>query len=386
MLVTMTLFVIIFLLLIAVPDVYIWWMFVRGSDIGVLGLVWWLPAVLALTAAVAWMAGFYADWLMKGFFVILLCLSLPKLLFMLFSLAGVSVGHWLPTLSSALHIVGLTLAVVLCGCCIYGFTGGLKRLEVRNVAISSPRLPAEFDGYRIVHISDLHVGTFGRNSEFLGRLVERVNSLNPDAIVFTGDLVNSSPDELAPHLDNLSRLRAADGVWSVLGNHDYCEYAHYDTPDGAARNRARVIELERRMGWNILLNEHGTIRRGDAVIAIAGVENDGRPPFPSRGDLDRAKRGLADSIFTVLLSHDPTHWRREVLPEGAADVTLSGHTHAMQFEIFGFSPSSWGYDEWGGLYREGGQWLHVSKGAGGTAPFRFGAWPEITVVQLGIGE
>ena len=379
----MMLFVIIFLLLIIVPDIYIWWMFIRLTGIAALSFLWWLPSAAALIAAAAWTAGAHSDWLLKCFFVILLCLALPKLLFMLFSLAGWSVGHWLPALSKGLHIAGLCLAAVLCGCCIYGFTGGLKRLEIRETKVLSPRLPAGFDGYRIVHISDLHAGTFGSDTTFIHRLTERVNSLKPDLVVFTGDIVNSSPEELMPHLGNLSRLDARDGVWSVLGNHDYCEYARYDTPDGAARSRARVIELERRMGWNLLLNDHGTIRRGDAEIAIVGVENDGRPPFPSRGDLHRAKAGLPDSIFTVLLSHDPSHWRREVLPTEAADLTLSGHTHAMQFELFGLSPSALTYPEWGGLYREGDRSLYVSKGAGGTAPFRFGAWPEITVIELG---
>ena len=378
----MALFVIIFLLLLAVPDAYIWWFFVRESANPLLNVLWWLPAALALAAAAAWMCGFYSEWLMKGFFAILLCLALPKLLFMLFSLAGIAAGHWSATLSAIIHIIGAAAAAALCGCCIYGFAAGTRRLEVRRADITFANLPAAFDGYRIVHISDLHVGTVSPQSTFLKKLVTQVNQLDADAILFTGDLVNSSPDELAHHLDILAGLKARDGVWSVLGNHDYCMYARYDSPDGAARSLQRLISLQRRMGWQLLLNECAAVERDGQQIAIVGVENDGRPPFPSRGDLKKALSGVADTTFTILLSHDPSHWRREVLPAAAADLTLSGHTHAMQFEIFGLSPSALSYPEWGGLYREGNRVLHVSKGAGGTAPFRFGAWPEVTVITL----
>lgn len=382
----MALFVIIFLLIVIVPDIYIWWMFIRLSGATLLNLLWWLPTIIALASATAWSAGAHNEWLLKTFFVIMLCVGLPKLLFMALSLPGIAVQHWLPALSTAIHLAAIALAVALCGCCIYGFTRGTKRLEIRHETLCFDNLPASFDGYRIIHISDLHVGTFGHDTTFLARLTERINQLSPDAVLFTGDLVNSSPDELTPHIGVLSQIKAHDGIWSVLGNHDYCEYARYDTRDGAARNRARVAEIQRHMGWRLLLNEHETITRNGEVIAVAGVENDGRPPFPSRGNLAQAKAGIADSVFTVLLSHDPTYWRREIVPHRAADLTLSGHTHAMQFELFGLSPSALTYSEWGGLYREGRQVLYVSKGTGGTAPFRFGAWPEITVITLGIAR
>ena len=374
-------FILIFTLLLLIPDGYIWWVFVRPAGT-VANILWWLPAAIITCTAVAWLAGFYADWLMKLFFVILLCVATPKLVFMVFSLAGSGLGQWLPSVCVPLHWTGAVMAVAMSCCCIYGFTYGVRRLEIREAVVESPRLPEAFDGYRIVHISDLHVGTFGNDTSFLERLVASVNEQHADAVFFTGDLVNSSPEELLPDIEVLASLSARDGVWSVLGNHDYCTYAHYDTADGAARSCAKVVATERAMGWHILLNEHATVERDGAEIVIAGVENDGRPPYPSRGDLARAKRGVADTLFTVLLSHDPTHWRRKVLPSAAADVTFSGHTHAMQFEVFGFSPSSWSYPEWGGLYREGDRTLCVSKGAGGTAPFRLGAWPEITVVTL----
>ena len=206
--------------------------------------------------------------------------------------------------------------------------------------------------------------------------------MRPDLIVFTGDLVNSAPSELDPFGEVLSRLEAPDGVFSVLGNHDYCEYNRYETSDGAARNLALLKQRERQFGWRLLLNEHRLIRRDRACIALVGVENDSRPPFPSRGDLKRAMDGLPEGMFKVLLSHDPTHWRREVLPTTDIQLTLSGHTHAMQLKIGGFSPSAWSYPEWGGLYREGERILLVSLGVGGTVPFRLGAWPEINAITL----
>ena len=378
----MTMFMMLFLLILAVPDIYVWSLYVRPSGSLLAKAVWWLPAIAAFAAAGAWFAGFYADWLMRCFFVILLCFALPKLLFMLFSLVGLGAGRWLPSAHKWCDIAGAVAGVAMCCCSIYGLTAGLRRLEVREVEVEFGNLPAAFDGYRIVHLSDLHTGTFGDDTSFLEQLVERVNGLQADAVVFTGDLVNVSPAELGPHAAVLSGLRARDGVWSVLGNHDYCHYARYDTPDGAAAACAQVVDTERAMGWRVLMNECAMIERGDGRIAIVGVENTGRPPFPSRGDLTKAVAGLEEDVFRILLTHDPFHWRYEVLPREAAELTLSGHTHAMQFEVLGFSPSSWSYPEWGGLYREGRRMLYVSKGVGGTAPFRFGAWPEIIVLTL----
>ena len=136
------------------------------------------------------------------------------------------------------------------------------------------------------------------------------------------------------------------------------------------------------MGWDLLLNENRVIRRGDDSIAIVGVENDGTPPFPSYADMNKALENLQDETYKVLLSHDPTHWRREILPQSNIDLTLSGHTHAMQLRLAGFSPSMWAYPEWGGTYYDGERALHVNTGTGSNVAFRLGAWPEITVVTL----
>lgn len=378
----MSLFVLIFLLLLIVPDIYIWWAFVRPVESLWANIVWWLPTAAALVAVTIWLNGFYAEWMVRFFFVVLVAVALPKFLFMLFALTGSAAGVWIPAARRVLCAAGVAAAAVTVVCAVYGLTRGINRLEVREAEVWSPRLPDEFDGYRIVHVSDIHTGTFGRSDAFLRRLTESVNALAADAVMFTGDIVNTSPAELELHTGVLSQLASRDGVWAVLGNHDLCRYARYDTADGADEACRRVVEAERAMGWRVLLDEHGEIVRGDARIAVAGVENVSEPPFPSRGDLRRAVAGIADNTYTILLSHDPWHWRAEVLPETDVDLTLSGHTHAMQFELFGWSPSSWSYPEWGGVYREGDRTLCVSKGAGGTAPFRFGAWPEITLIVL----
>lgn len=371
--------IIFFILLIIIPDIWLWRRYIRNTSSAVLKIVWWLPSLFSLVFLCLWFAGFFSNLLIKIFFSIVLALAFPKGIFMLFSLAGLCAGR---RVRRALNIAGAALAAVVCLCALYGLTFGTRRLEVREVTLTFANLPEAFDGYRIVHISDLHVGTFGGDNAYLERLVERVNALDADAILFTGDIINTKPSELPPHAAVLSRLEARDGVWSVLGNHDYCEYARYETEEETAAARMQVIGTERQMGWRLLLNENGMVERDGERIAIIGVENTSRPPYPSYGDLKKARNGIPEDMFTVLMTHDPTHWRREVLPGKGADLTLSGHTHAMQFEVLGFSPSSWTYAEWGGVYREGGVMLNVSKGAGGTIPFRFGAWPEVTVLTL----
>lgn len=380
----MTFFLIFFLLVLILPDLYIWGTFVRG----VVGTGWavayWAPTVLAFLALGCWLGGVWPEGSVRLFFGLLMCISAPKAVFAFCSLAGRGVGVVVPAAVRIGTVLGIIAAVGVCGMFYYGFSRGWKRLTVQETTLCSDRLPAAFDGYRIVHLSDLHVGTYGNNTAYLARLVERVNALRPDMIVFTGDLVNASPEELDPFGETLARLRAPDGVYAVLGNHDYCVYMRYDSPDGAARNTLELIRREREvLGWDLLLNEHRIVRRGEDSLAVVGVENDGKSPFVSRGDLSRALHGLPDGVFTILLSHDPSHWRREVLPASDIPVTLSGHTHAMQLRLGGFSPARWAYSEWGGLYRDStGRQLYVSEGVGGSVPFRLGAWPAIDLLML----
>jgi predicted MPP superfamily phosphohydrolase len=266
---------------------------------------------------------------------------------------------------------------------LYGFIWGWKRLEIRTEHVQIKNLPAKFEGYRIVQISDLHLGTFGTDTTYIQRMVSEVNALQPDLIVFTGDLVNTSPDELMPFKNALSRLCATDGVLSIMGNHDYTTYhPDKDSLSRITRIRRLVHDVED-MKWEWLQNASHVVRRGADSLFVVGVENIGRPPFPGKGDLKKAMKEVRNDAPIILLSHDPTHWRREVLPHYPnIGLTLSGHTHAMQFKVAGFSPSQWIYDEWGGHYHEGEQHLIVSTGTGSNIPFRFGAWPEVVMIEL----
>lgn len=309
-------------------------------------------------------------------------LVVPKALFSLFSCMGLAACRLFRTRLNWGNLAGLLLAATAVFITVYGSTVGFRQLEVRHVEYCSEDVPPAFDGYRILHFSDAHVGSYtGRDVRILEEAVRRMNGIDADAIAFTGDLQNMHPREIYPVAEILGRLRAKDGVFSVLGNHDYADYVKADAAEKRANEHA-TMACERRMGWQLLMNDNRVIRRGNDSIVIAGMENDGRPPFPARGDIAKTLTGVGDSAFVVMLQHDPTSWRRTILPRSGAQLTLSGHTHAMQFSIFGWSPASLVYDEWGGMYSEGGRSLNVSVGLGGFIPFRFGATGEVVVVTL----
>ncbi len=366
------------------PDVYLWLNFVRGC-----GLQWsllhWLPLAALLVVMALAATGHMQDTAFRLIILITVCVIVPKLLFTVISLIGRLAGLVAPVVVGIADVVAAVVALLVLACSVYGAVSGWKRLVVNSLEARQVDVPNSFNGYRIVHLSDLHLGTYASSPESVSEIVKRVNALEADLVVFTGDIVNGHPDELEPFASVLSQIKARDGVLSILGNHDYCMYHRYEAPDNQAEAVRRLISIERGMGWRLLLNEHVIIHRDNDSIAVAGVENVSRPPFPNRGNLKRALRGT-DGLFTIVLTHDPTHWRSDVLPESKAQLTLSGHTHAMQLRIGGFSPSMWFYKEWGGLYNEAGRLLNVSTGTGGNVPFRFGAWPEIDVITLGHGS
>lgn len=279
--------------------------------------------------------------------------------------------------------VGVALAVWLMLCALYGEFVGYERLEVRRVEFASRDLPEAFDGYRIVQFSDAHIGTMtGKRKWLLARAVDSILAQKADMIVFTGDLQNIYPDELVEHLPQLRRLRARDGVYSVLGNHDY---ATYQTCDSMMKegNCAKTQALERQAGWTLLMNEHHTVCRGGDSIVVAGMENWGRlERMPRKGDVRQTLDGVDSSAFVVMLQHDPTAWRERILPECGAQLTLSGHTHGGQACVLGFSPVALTYRDWQGWSHEGGRALYVSTGLGALIPFRLGVPGEIVVITL----
>lgn len=265
----------------------------------------------------------------------------------------------------------------------WGTFVGFNKLEVNHQTYVSEKVPEAFDGYRIVLFSDAHVGSYQKhNSWLLQRAVDSINAQKPDIILFVGDLQNIQPTELYPHIDVLEKLKAKDGVYSVLGNHDYAEYVGLDEAMKVANCR-ETVSLERQMGWNVLLNEHGTIEHGKDHMILAGMENDGDGKrFPQKGDVDKTLENVTSDDFILMMEHDPSAWRRKIVTDGRAQLTLSGHTHKMQFSVFGWCPLSLTGKEYNGWYKEGDQQLFVTAGLGGLIPFRFGATGEIVVLTL----
>lgn len=363
------------------PDFYIYSTFLNQCSLAV-RLLWWLPLAFMICLILSQAFGIGYSFPLRAFFLMLTCVVLPKFLFAVVSALGKLLGAFSPTAFTVGNVVAALVAVLSLGCFLYGAVWGWKRISLTDKTIAFEQLPPSFDGYKIVQLSDLHVGTYGTDATYFKKMVDMVNAQQPDLVVFTGDIVNSDPKELDPFMHVFSELRAKDGVLSVIGNHDYCTYAVGTKPADHVRMLQDIIDRETGFGWKVLLNENRIIKRGNDSIAIVGVENVGRPPFPSKGDLKKAQEGLNDGVFKVLLSHDPTHWRRETLPDTEIPLQLSGHTHAMQFKVFGWSPSSLTYTEWGGLYESDGQKLFISTGGGGNVPFRFGAWPEVAVLTL----
>ncbi len=328
-----------------------------------------------------------------GLFVfIFLLITVPKMLFTIADCIGIAIARWKPSVRRYLRIFAMTLSlcaiIILC----YGFFKGRSRFMVHQQVFYFSNLPEEFDGYRIALFSDIHLGTFNDGHEKdVETIVNLINNQQCDVILFAGDLVNYETKEALPYESTLGTLKAHDGVYAILGNHDYSNYIRQ--PE-AERNRdlKALHQLESKLNWKILMNANHVIRRGNDSIAIIGSENQGLPPWPTRGDLKAASKGLQDvystdstlaHTFSVLLTHDPTHWRRNVLPETNIDLTLSGHTHGGQFKIFGWSPVAHRYSEWSGAYSEGSQIICVSDGIGTIFfPFRFGAWPEVNVITL----
>lgn len=381
---------IVYIILLVLPDTYIYMRYVRHwtSNLCV-RLAYFVPTLL-LASFMAFLIG--ANDMrpeiqpVLGWFVYLFVLvTIPKALFALFD----GILGLLPARKRRWgHIASMSVALFAVLLLTYGFFIGRDRFVVHHQTFYFHDLPKSFDGYRIVQFSDMHIGTLRDGHEGdADAIVRLVNNQRCDAVCFVGDLVNHQSRELDGFKSALKRLSAPDGVFAVMGNHDYSMYMKY--PDESMR-KADVQELQRRIrsyGWTLLLNDHRVIRRGGDSIVVAGVENDGRPPFPSLGDLPKAMKGVQKGAFTVLMSHDPTHWRRKVIPETDIQLTLSGHTHAGQFKVFGWSPVALIYGEWSGAYCEGSQILNVSDGVGAVMfPFRFGAWPEINVVTLRVAE
>ena len=362
-----------FIVLMALPDWYIYRHYIRHWKNKWMRLSYWIPSVSLLVAMGYIFGGFAPESSLSAlgvFLVVFLCINVPKSLFSIL----------MPLVKKT--AIGLGIALLAMAYLIFGATEGKRYFQVKETTIESKDVPQGFDGYRIVQLSDMHVGSWNGNTQAMEKAVSIINDLQPDLIVFTGDLVNNLASELDNFIPVFSKLKAKDGIYSVLGNHDYSTYIHWENPEDQKEELVRLKQKQAEMGWTMLNNRHVKLYNQNDSIALIGVENSGRPPFPDYAKLSEAMQGT-EGMFQILLSHDPTHWRREVLPQTDIELMLAGHTHAMQTKIFGFTPAQFIYEENDGLYQEGEQMLYVNIGLGHLLyPMRLGAWPEITLLTL----
>ena len=360
-------YIVVMSVLAFLPDFWLWHIGVSEWPL-LLAILWWVPSLLLVLAEVGLQMGFFHKLSVRVLFTTILFSAFPKVVFILFD----AFLPWFFALIPAWGVMGWFA---------FGFIEGWKRLELKHITFTSPDLPPYFDGYRLVQITDFHLGSFPPSNDFVQKVVDATNNEEPDMILFTGDLVNNQASEVEPYLDTLGQLHASDGIYSIWGNHDYCEYGNNHSIGALKRNRRMLYGYQESLGWHQLMNEHHVVSHGMASIAVIGVENPGQPPFTNRSNLKKAMKGLNPDMFKILLSHDPHHWRREVVGK-KIQLTLAGHTHAGQLKIGKWTPARMAFKEWGGAYRIGEQMLYVSSGIGGSFPFRLGAWPELTVITL----
>lgn len=289
--------------------------------------------------------------------------------------------------SEFLSKLALVTAAIPAGTLIYGVVANAYNYQFKKVSIKFPNLPEAFNGFKIIQLSDIHSGSFTK-TEPIEKVIEKINKLNADVIMFTGDLVNNTSDEMDAYMHVFDKLKARHGVFSIAGNHDYGDYVSWDTPEAKKANFEKFIGIHKNLGWDLLLNEHRVIERNGQMISIIGIENWGGGRFAKYGKLDVAHRGTEAIPFKILLSHDPSHWDAQVLPAyGDIDLMLSGHTHGAQFGIenkwLKWSPSQYIYKQWAGLYNVGKQYLYVNRGFGFLGyPGRVGILPEVTEITL----
>lgn len=376
------------ILLIVLPDIYIWLHYYRTRYLSrpVLRLLWWLPcaALVAYTLALASIHNFApTDLTWLNLYLLLVgLLVIPKAIFALTSCIGSAVRRIFHTRYNYGHRTGLALGAIAVLAYIYGLTIGVGRIKVNHVDLTFKDLPLEFDGFRILQFSDLHVGTFdGWRKRILKAEIDSINAQQADLVCFTGDLQNMRPEEVEKMMPLLKQLPR---TYFVLGNHDYAQYVR-STPGREQAMRQKLLALEEQIG-HVMCNSNIEIMRNGISIYVAGEENDGLPPFPARGNLKQALKGIPPKSFVVILQHDPSAWRRSILPNTTAQLTLSGHTHGGQMQILGWRPTKGRHKEDLGLYEDHGRYLYVSAGLGGLVPFRLNMPNEITVFTLHSAE
>jgi predicted MPP superfamily phosphohydrolase len=416
--------IIIFLIFLVLVDIYAFQAFrhifksYRKSTICYINSVYWLVSVLCFALIVLAISTNWQNWnsyFRTYSFAMLIIIIFSKIVLDIFILIDdvVRFFRWLfikiyawfqkpgtekrvhqtKSISRADFIIktGLLVGSIPFFSLIYGMLGNAYRYQVRKLTLSFPDLPDSFDGFRIVQVSDIHTGSF-LSSEPLTRAVKMINDQKPDIVFFTGDLVNDRHDEALPYIDILKKIEAEHGVISIFGNHDYGDYYHWENLAAKENNIQELKNIHRRLGWNLLWDENLNIEKDGEHITVIGVQNCSSHGFANYGSLEKATTNIKYSPVNILLSHDPSHWDKEVNKKYQwIDLTLSGHTHGMQFgvEIPGFrwSPVQYVYKEWADLYREKDQYLYVNRGLGFIGyPGRVGILPEIAVIELSKNE
>jgi predicted MPP superfamily phosphohydrolase len=291
------------------------------------------------------------------------------------------------TRSQFLSRVALAIAAIPAGTIVYGMIANAYNYQFKKISLRFPNLPAAFNGYKLVHLSDIHAGSFNQK-EPIEKVIEKINALEADAILFTGDLVNNVASEMDEYISVFGKLKAKHGVFSITGNHDYGDYVEWDSEADKKENFKKFIGVHKSLGWDLLMNEHRVLEKDGEKIALLGIENWGTGRWTKYGKMDKAHAGTEQYSFKILMSHNPQHWDAQVRTEYPdVDITLSGHTHGGQFGVeekwLKWSPVQYIYKQWTGLYQEGKQFIYVNPGFGFLFyPGRVGILPEITVITL----
>lgn len=375
------------MLLILVPDVYLYRRYIGAKKPLWVKILWWLITVVMLTFTM--MLYMVRDFVPRPqtslniYLFLLGAFVIPKALLSLCTFIGDRLCRRKRTKRKWGTWVGSALGLGAAYCTIYGFTLGFHQFEVNRYDYSSNQLPKAFDGYRIAVLSDIHVGSYtGYSRWVLEDAIDSINAMNPDLIVFLGDIQNTQPSELYDFSTLLSSLKAKDGVMAIMGNHDYSRYVNVDSAQKVA-NINETEKLQRSFGWRLLLNENVTLHRGTDSIFVAGMEgNDEIDAYFGVGNAQRSMENIPDGAFTIMLVHNPNEWIDKVVPETTAQLTMSGHTHGGQVELFGLRPSRITYGKDFGMYEENGRSLFVTKGLGGVIPMRFGVPGEVVLMTL----
>ncbi len=400
---------IIFLVIFGIADIYAFQAFKTVSKNNWLQILYWLITVLVIGNFVFHYFGFnrsdgfsHGHAYAFGFFIALLVpkmvllvfmfgediIRVPQAVFRYFTEGDTAKGNYFASRRQFVSKLALGIAAIPLVSIIYGIYKGKYNYKVLKYTLHFDDLPQAFDGYKLTQISDIHSGSFD-NMDKVSYAVDLINEQQSDVILFTGDMVNNKAEELVPYKNIFGKLKAKDGLFSVLGNHDYGDYVNWESDEVKKQNLEDLKSLQREIGFDVLLNESRYLEKDGERVALVGVENWGAGGFKTAGDLKKASSVIDKNDFKILMSHDPSHWEKKVIQDDYHyHLTLSGHTHGMQFGIeipgwFKWSPVKWRYKYWAGIYEELGQYINVNRGFGYLAfPGRVGIWPEITVIEL----